>query len=87
MNDAVKLSYQKLLSQAVDSALAACTPESIRWNYENGLILRAILEASARHLDHRYDRLVRNLVDVLVAPDGTIKGYKQEEYNLDQINA
>jgi len=87
MNDEVKLSYRKLLSQAVDSAIAACTPESIRWNYENGLIARAILEASSRHLDHRHDRLVWNLVDVLIAPDGAIKGYKREEYNLDQINA
>lgn len=87
MNDEERLSYQKLLSQAVDSAIRACTPESIRWNYENGLILRAILEASSRHLGHRHDRLARNLIDVLVAPDGTIKGYKRDEYNLDQINA
>lgn len=87
MNDEEKPSYRALLGQAVDSAIAACTPENIRWNYENGLILRAILEASSRHLSHRHDRLARNLVDVLVAPDGSIKGYKQAEYNLDQINA
>ena len=87
MNDEKRLSYRKLLNEAVDSALEACTPESLRWNYENGLILRAILEASSRYLEHRYDDLIRKLVDVLVAPDGTIKGYRREEYNLDQINA
>ena len=87
MNNDRRESCSALLEEAVDAALEACARESLRWNYENGLILRAILEASTRHLGHRHDASVRGLVDELVAPEGSIKGYRREEYNLDQINA
>ncbi len=87
MNNEQRALYLNLLSDAIESALQACGPESIRWNYETGLVLRAIRVASGRYFAHRYDDRVRELADSLVAPDGSIRGYLKEEYNLDQINA
>jgi len=76
-----------LLEEAVDAALRDCRPENVRWNYENGLVLRAVYEASGACLGHRRDERVREIAEALVAPDGSIRGYSGEEYNLDQINA
>jgi len=82
-----KAAYRNLLEDCVESVLEGCRPESLRWNYETGLLLCAIREASVRHFAHRWDESVRKLVNLLVAPDGSIRGYLKEEYNLDQINA
>ncbi|HWP67793.1 MAG TPA: glycoside hydrolase family 88 protein [Rectinemataceae bacterium] len=87
MNNEQLAAYRKLLEEAVESALEACSPVTVRWNYENGLILGAVYKASKKYFANRYDKRVRELVDVLVGPDGTIRGYRQEEFNLDQINA
>jgi len=76
-----------LLEGIVESALEDCRPSTVRWNYENGLILLAILTASKRHFAHRWDNRVRELADVLIGSDGTIRGYARDEYNIDQINA
>lgn len=87
MNNEQRAMYLKLLNDAVESALQACVPGALRWNYETGLVLGAIQKASVKHFAHRYNDRVRELVDSLVAPDGSIHGYLKEEYNLDQINS
>jgi unsaturated rhamnogalacturonyl hydrolase len=79
--------YLGLLEGAVKSALEDCRPENVRWNYENGLVLQAIREASVRYFRHCHDERVREIVEALITPDGSIRGYLKEEYNLDQINA
>ncbi|HWR12217.1 MAG TPA: glycoside hydrolase family 88 protein [Rectinemataceae bacterium] len=87
MNNDQRALYLNLLNDAVESALKACVPGALRWNYETGLVLGAIKRASGKYFAHRYDGLVAELVDSLVAPDGSIHGYLKEEYNLDQINS
>jgi unsaturated rhamnogalacturonyl hydrolase len=87
MNSVQRSKYLNLLKEEVESALQSCSLESLRWNYETGLVLRAIRIASGRYFAHRYDDRVRELADSLVASDGSIRGYLKEEYNLDQINA
>lgn len=86
MNKEQSAAYRRLLGEAVESALEDCSPKTVRWNYENGLVLGAIRKASESCFAHRYDERVRELVDVLLSPDGSIQGYRKEEYNLDQIN-
>jgi unsaturated rhamnogalacturonyl hydrolase len=87
MNNGQRAAYRRLLGEAVESALMDCRPDTVRWNYENGLILGAIRKASQTLLTHGPDGRVVELVDVLIAPDGSIRGYRKEEYNLDQVNA
>ncbi|PKL05229.1 MAG: glycosyl hydrolase [Spirochaetae bacterium HGW-Spirochaetae-9] len=59
----------------------------MRWNYENGLILQAVKEASRLHLGGVHDAALRNVAEALVSPGGSIAGYRIDEFNIDQINA
>ncbi|MCX7026520.1 MAG: glycoside hydrolase family 88 protein [Spirochaetes bacterium] len=77
----------RLLEKAVSAALEDCTPSTVRWNYETGLVLKAVWEASIRVFGGRYDKAIKARVDTLVAADGSIAGYRRDEFNLDQINA
>lgn len=76
-----------LLDQAMDAVLQDCVPPNIKWNYETGLGLMAVLEASRRHFDSDRIGAVQERIDALVRDDGSISGYRQEEFNVDQINA
>jgi unsaturated rhamnogalacturonyl hydrolase len=87
MDKAQQTEYGRLLSGLVDAALRACRPDTARWNYENGLILHAVREASKRHIGGIHDAALRKIADALVAPDGSIAGYRRDEFNLDQINS
>ncbi len=79
--------YRDLLSLAMDAVLQDCPPSRAKWNYETGLGLMAVVEASRRHFDSDRIGAVQERVDALVRDDGSISGYKLDEYNVDQINA
>src|SRR5262245_23027955 len=57
-----------------------------RWDYTAGLVLLAIDRAGDRSRDLRYARYVKENIDRFVGADGAIRGYRAEDYNLDQIN-
>lgn len=78
---------RRLLSGLVNAALQDCRPDTVRWNYENGLILHAVHEASKRHLEGAHEAALRTIAEALVRPEGSIVGYRTDEFNLDQINA
>jgi unsaturated rhamnogalacturonyl hydrolase len=85
MEDSQKLA--PLLEKALASALADCTPATVRWNYENGLLLLAILRASRSRFGGRRDLELRARVDAMIGSEGSIAGYRPGDYNLDQINS
>lgn len=60
---------------------------SERWHYEVGVMLRAFEELWLRTGESRYFEYIRANIDRFVTPEGTIRTYEKEEYNLDQINA
>jgi unsaturated rhamnogalacturonyl hydrolase len=57
-----------------------------KWDYTAGLVLLATQRLAATTGDARYAAYVRRSVHSLVGPDGTIKTYRQADFNLDQIN-
>ena len=57
-----------------------------KWDYTAGLVLLAIERVGEATHNRAMLDYVKSNVDRLVAPDGTITGYKAEEYNLDQIS-
>ena len=59
---------------------------SEKWDYTAGLVLGAIARVGERTHDPRYAAYVKQNMDRFVAPDGGIRTYRQDEYNLDQIN-
>jgi unsaturated rhamnogalacturonyl hydrolase len=57
------------------------------WGYTQGLILYALQQLGEGSKDPRYRTAVRRYGRQMIDPNGAIKGFKLEEYNLDNINA
>lgn len=56
-----------------------------RWNYEQGVILKAIEQMWYATGDARYFRHIRTGMDHWIKPDGTHADYHLEEYNIDHV--
>jgi len=59
---------------------------SKRWHYEPGVALLAIRQVGQKSGDQKYYEYIKRNIDEFVGPDGSIRTYRLEEYNLDQIN-
>jgi len=59
---------------------------SRRWHYEPGVALLALKQVWLRFGKQEIYEYVKRNVDEFVGPDGGIRTYRLEEYNLDQIN-
>jgi unsaturated rhamnogalacturonyl hydrolase len=70
-----------------DSVLSRHSPLSDRWRYEYGLVLRALEQVWLATGQQKYYDYIKENVDRLVEPEGNIRTYRLDEYNLDQINA
>jgi unsaturated rhamnogalacturonyl hydrolase len=57
-----------------------------KWDYTAGLVLLAIDRVGAGTRDPAFAAYVKENVDRYVQPDGSIRTYKLDEFNLDQIN-
>jgi rhamnogalacturonyl hydrolase YesR len=69
--------------------LMARHPEGLgeTWEYDSGLLLRGCEQLGVKSNDARYLDYVKKSVDKLILADGSIKGYKLEDYNLDNVNS
>jgi len=79
--------YLQTLASAAATSLANCTPASIKWNYETGVLLFSLSEASTKAFCGLLDGSIQERLSALILPDGSIQGYCLDEFNLDQINA
>ncbi len=68
-----------------DSVLQRGFPLADRWRYEAGVVLSGLEHVWRVTGDARYWQYVRADMDFFVAPDGGIRTYRVDEYNLDQI--
>lgn len=59
---------------------------SKRWHYEAGVALSALKQVWEKTKQAKYFEFILANMDAFVEPDGTIRTYTLEEYNLDQIN-
>jgi unsaturated rhamnogalacturonyl hydrolase len=69
-----------------DSMIKRHSPDAAQWHYEHGLLLMAIERVWRATGEARYWNHVKDTVDLFIDPDGTIRTYHLEEYNLDQVN-
>jgi rhamnogalacturonyl hydrolase YesR len=58
-----------------------------RWNYTNGLVCSAVEQVWKKTGDEKYYNYIKSYADEMINPDGTIKTYKVEEYNIDKVNS
>jgi unsaturated rhamnogalacturonyl hydrolase len=56
-----------------------------RWNYEQGLMLVALRSMWLHSHDRRYLDFIKGNVDQFVEESGSIKTYKYEDFNIDNI--
>lgn len=58
-----------------------------RWNYTNGLVCSALERVWKKTGDEKYYNYIKAYADEMIGDDGTIKGYKPDEYNIDKVNS
>jgi unsaturated rhamnogalacturonyl hydrolase len=68
-----------------DSVLRRFSADRTNWHYEEGLVVKAVADTAAAAGDNRLSRFVRDWVDMWVTPDGDIRTYRMDEFNLDQV--
>jgi unsaturated rhamnogalacturonyl hydrolase len=68
-----------------DSVLRRFSADRTRWHYEEGLVVKAVADTGAAAGAARLNRFLRDWVDLWVTPDGDIRTYTIEEFNLDQV--
>ncbi len=86
--------YSQLVAETAMTALwrNPARPESStgipgRWNYEFGVVLKGLEGVWLNTGDGRYFAYIQKGMDTFVQPDGTIRTYNINDYNLDQINS
>lgn len=57
-----------------------------RWSYEQGVLLKGIENVWLNTGDGKYFSFIQHSIDRFVNEDGTIKTYRLDEYNIDNIN-
>ncbi len=60
---------------------------SPKWNYSTGLELFAFQQVAEKYNDRPIFDYVYSYVDTMINADGTIFGYRPDEYNIDHVNA
>ncbi|WP_273213676.1 glycoside hydrolase family 88 protein [Runella zeae] len=55
------------------------------WDYEQGLVLKALEKVWVRTGDSKYFEYIRKDIDRYVQKDGSIRSYKYDDFNLDNI--
>jgi unsaturated rhamnogalacturonyl hydrolase len=59
--------------------------EPVKWRYDQGVILKGIEGLWLRTGDKKYFDYIQRCMDFFVGSDGTIRTYKQADYNLDNV--
>ncbi|OHD79150.1 MAG: hypothetical protein A3J97_01245 [Spirochaetes bacterium RIFOXYC1_FULL_54_7] len=68
------------------SVMRRYQPRDFRWHYEDGLVLQSIYKLGRTHDCRDYLDWVQSMMDARIREDGSIDSYREEDYNLDQIN-
>jgi len=71
----------------VESTLQRYTSKDFSWNYDHGLQVMAIQKAGEATGEERYLQFVADWIDYFVQPDGNIRTYHMETYNVDWVNS
>src|SRR6185295_15708478 len=57
-----------------------------KWTYDMGVVLKGFEGLWQNTGDVKYYNYIQQQMDFFVKDDGTIKTYKQDEYNIDNVN-
>src|SRR5213080_2905288 len=57
-----------------------------KWSYEQGVLLKGIEDVWLNTADGKYFTFIQHSIDRFVNDDGTLKTYRLDDYNIDNIN-
>ncbi|HUC81456.1 MAG TPA: glycoside hydrolase family 88 protein [Flavisolibacter sp.] len=57
-----------------------------KWSYDQGVILKGMETIWQRTGDGKWFNYIQKQMDYFVKDDGSIKGYRPDEYNIDHVN-
>lgn len=57
-----------------------------KWSYDYGVILKGFERVWKQTGDQKYFNYIKENMDYFIQEDGSIKGYRLDEYNIDHIN-
>jgi len=57
-----------------------------KWRYDQGVILEGMDDVWNATGDRTWYNYIQKCMDYYVSEDGSIKGYKKDEYNIDHVN-
>lgn len=88
MNQSSALPTELPWSQRIAaSALARYDMTQSRWHYKHGLLFKGVYDLWQQTGNGRYWQALVDYVDHFVGDNGEIATYRQDEYNIDNINA
>jgi unsaturated rhamnogalacturonyl hydrolase len=74
-----------IMATHADSIAYVKEGKDARWEYEMGLILQAIEQVWYRTADDRYFQYIQKNMDRYITPEGGIRTYKMDEFNIDFV--
>jgi len=77
--------FENFVTLFPDTIAYKTEAKSYKWNYEQGLILEAFYRMWKLSREQKYYDYLKKNIDYYVESDGSIKTYKLEDYNLDNI--
>lgn len=77
--------FKNFIALHPDTVAYKTEEKSYNWNYEQGLVLEAFYRMWKKTGDDDYYSYLKKNIDYYIEPDGNIKTYKIEDYNLDNI--
>jgi unsaturated rhamnogalacturonyl hydrolase len=69
-----------------DSTMARFPLLADKWDYQWGLVLKGFEQLWRATSDQNYFDYIQHNIDAFVHADGTIRGYRVDEYNVDRLN-
>ena len=81
---------QQFIDQLMEDSTAKTPIWNLRksgWDYVDGVVMLGFLSLYSTTKDPKYLNFSEYFEDYRVSDDGTILGYKREDYNLDNINS
>src|SRR5262245_60317243 len=83
----MKISQQPYSMQMAETSMNIWKDSfSSKWTYDMGVVLKGIEGVWNATGDGKYFRYIQQSMDFYVDKDGNIKAYRQDEFNLDNVN-
>jgi unsaturated rhamnogalacturonyl hydrolase len=81
-------SAQKNLAEQVTATVMNVWKDSFssKWSYDQGVMLKGVEGVWNRTGDGKYFRYIQHSMDFYVDTEGQIKAYRQDEFNIDNVN-